>query len=133
MPAIQRDAIIPPRPKARQPTILRLELEGCNLLKGVLFGVPLDADVVDGLFGEVAQELGAEGVGHAVRGVEGAEGLGDGVDWCVVWDCVLRGGEGGFSGVSVCCDEDWGGRESRRTFSMAFCASPSGKTPNLAT
>ena len=46
MPAIQRDAIIPPRPETRQPTILRLELEGCDLLKGVFLCVPLDADVI---------------------------------------------------------------------------------------
>ena len=89
MPAIQRNAIIPPRPKARQPAILRLKLEGCDLLKGVFLRIPLDPDVVDGLFREIAQELGGEGVGAAVCGVEGAEGLGDCVDGGVGGDGVL--------------------------------------------
>jgi len=89
MPAIQRDPIIPPRSEPGQPAILRLKLKGCDLLKGVFRCIPLDPDVVDGLFGEIAQELGGEGVGDAVRGVEGAEGLGDCVDGCVGGDGIL--------------------------------------------
>lgn len=70
MPAINRNAIIPPGPELREPRVLWLELERRDLLEGVFLGIPLDADVVDGLLGEVLQQLCAEGVGYFVRHVE---------------------------------------------------------------
>ena len=59
------------------------------MLKRVFLGVPLDADVVDGLLFEIAQKLGVEGVGHFVGCVEGAKGLRDDVDGGVVGNRVL--------------------------------------------
>lgn len=93
MPAVHRDPVIPPGPKLRQPTILRLKLQRRNLLEGVLLRVPLDADVVDGLLGEVLQHLRAERVGYFVGHVESAGLLRDDVDGIVVFNVVVGAGE----------------------------------------
>ena len=60
MPAIDRNSIIPPRPKLRHPRVLRLEFQSRDLFERVFLGIPFDAEVVDGLFVEVLEELGAE-------------------------------------------------------------------------
>jgi hypothetical protein len=79
MPAINRNPIIPPSPKLGQPRILRLKLKRRDLLERVLCRVPLDADIVNGLLGQVLQHLRAERVGHFVCEVEGARLLRDDV------------------------------------------------------
>ena len=60
MPAIDRDSIIPPRPKLWHPGVLRLEFQSRDLFERVFLGIPFDAEVVDGLFVEILEELGAE-------------------------------------------------------------------------
>jgi hypothetical protein len=106
VPAIHRNAIVPPRAELGQPGILRLEFEGRDLLERVLFWVPIDADVVDRLLVEVLQHLGAEGVGCFVREVECAQGLRDYVYGVVVGVVGVGEGELFFAGGedAVFCD-----------------------------
>ena len=89
VPAIDRDPVVPPGSELRQPTVLWLELDGSDLLEGVLLLVPFNADVLDWLLFEVLQHLRAEGVGDLVCHVEFASVLGDDVDWIVVFDVVF--------------------------------------------
>lgn len=87
MPAIKRDAVVPPDPEFRQPGVLRFEFEGREVFEGVGGRGPFDADVVDGLLREVLEELGPEGVGYFVREVEGAGVLG-----LCGWRMLVSGG-----------------------------------------
>jgi hypothetical protein len=65
MVAIHRNVIILPGLERRDPGVLLLE-ESSDRLERILFRVPFDTYVVDGLFGEVLKQLGAQRAGDCV-------------------------------------------------------------------
>jgi hypothetical protein len=64
-------------------------LDRSYLLHRVLILLPLNTDVIDGLFIQVLEHLGAELVGHFVRHVEDSVELRDAVDRVVFFDGVV--------------------------------------------
>ena len=64
---------------------------GCEsyLLHGVLVLLPLNTNIIDGLFVQVLEHLGAELVGHFVRHVEDSVELRDAVDRIVFFDGII--------------------------------------------
>lgn len=89
VPRVHGDAVVPPDAKLRDPTVLRVELDGRHGLEREFLLVPLDADVVDGLLVKVLQKLRAKSVRDFVLPVEVAQFLRDHIDWVCVLDVLL--------------------------------------------
>jgi len=89
MPCIARNSVVPPDTEFGYPRVLRIKFQSADLLEGILFRIPLDTNVIDGLFLQILQHLRTKRVRNLVLHVKFASELRQDVDRVVFLDIIL--------------------------------------------